>query len=99
MTEENRKPPRWIGAFGVVVGLFVMFCGVAAYHLAVGNRISQAGPGGPLLVAAAATIVGYLLQFRADRRFLAGVCLGVAIGSFLFMATLCLGVFSGWHGS
>jgi len=99
MTEENRNPPRWIGWFGVVVGLFVAFCVVALYHLAVGDRISQTGPGAPLLISFLATAIGYALHFRPDRRFIAGACMGIAVGSLLFIATLCLGVFSGWHGS
>ena len=99
MTEENRNPPRWIGWFGVVVGLFCAFCAGAAYRIAAGDRISQTGPGGPLLIAGVATAVGYAMHFRADKRFLAGACLGVAVGALLFLVTLCLGVFSGWHGS
>ena len=99
MNEEDGNPPRWIGWFGVVVGFFCAFCAVAAYHLAVGDRISQTGPGGPLLIAGAATAGGYLLHFSGDKRFLAGTCLGVAVGALLFLATLCLGVFSRWHGS
>ncbi len=99
MTEDIPNPPRWIGWFGVVVGLFAAFCGGAAYRIAAGDRVSQSGPGGPLLLAAAGTIVGYVLHFSGERRFLAGVCLGIATGSPLFLATLCLGVFNGWHGS
>ena len=99
MSEENSNPPRWMGGFGVLVGLFCAFCGVEAYHLAVGDRIGQTGPGVPLLIAGVMTAVGYATHLHGGRRFFAGVCLGLATGALLFIATLCLGVFSGWHGS
>jgi hypothetical protein len=75
-----------------------MLCCAGVYRWYVGDRISQTGPGGPIFIAAMATFAGALLN-ASRKKFLAGVCLGVAVGSLIFVGMMCLGVFSGWHGS